>query len=285
MHFGSLINKAGTETAQAIQKRKVFFVILILLQLIFFGALGSVTTTNLQQMLVGTQGVLNQVEQANLDPQKISDGQPFLEDITPLYQSYQLVQTYALRWLFSLAIIAVTLYAALWLGSHSFFEKYSSWKDVLQKQRKRWLYFVLLVIILGLSCFILFSVTVKASLFGDPDQERLYARLTMLGYLFLVVYYLFICAAAQIGASSLKKMFWQSFTTGIKKIRYSLPLAVILFLFIMGAGYLVKLVMELSTSFALLVSSTIFSATVIVLTRLFWIKAQQQIILLTEKNG
>lgn len=278
MHFLLLMSKVGIETVRVIRQRKAFFAILVLFQLLMLGALGSVTTTNLQEMLVGTQGVLNQVEQANLDPQKINQGQPFLEDITPLYQSYQLVQTYALRWLFSLAVIAVTLYAALWLGSHSFFEKYSSWKDVLQKQRKRWLYFIFLVVVAGLSCFVLFSIMIKASLFNDPDQEQLYGRLTLLSYLFLTIYYLFLCAATQITAPTLKGIFRQSIKGGIKKISSSLPLAVFLFLLAVGAGYLVKLTLEKSFSFSLLVLSTVFLAAVIVAARIFWIRFQHNLI-------
>ncbi len=262
-----------------INQHKAIFILLIFLQLVFLGSLGYITTTNLQQMLEGTQGILSQLEQANLDPQKINAGQPFLPDVKPLYDSYQIIKKYALRWLAWLLAILLTVYPLLWIISSFFFRAENSLKNLKRQFRdfgKQWLIFFCLIFSAALILWLSSLFLVKSSIFNDPNQEELYFRLRIIGFLSLGIYYLFICFAAQLSAPTVKAFFQRSFKTSISRIYYSLPLVLILSAMIYGAAWLLKIALEQAASFFLVVLATIFFAAVIVLARIIWIGFQQQ---------
>ncbi|MBI2103260.1 hypothetical protein HYT55_05440 [Candidatus Woesearchaeota archaeon] len=268
-------------TLQTIKAHQSIFSILVLLQLLLFGSVGYITTANVQHIVEGTQGILGQLDQANFDPQKINDGQPFLNDITPIYQSYQIMKKYTLRWLWGLAAIAFTLYAASWIISHSLFtasEEGSSKKKNLKRISIIWTRFSILILAMGVILFLLFSIVIKASFFNDPDQEQLYDRIKIAAGIGLLFYYCFIVIAAHITARTYRAVIQQSFRTGIKKIHYSLPIAFFLNACIVGTAELIKLALERTTSFFLLLLATILLALVLVTARLLWIKTQHALI-------
>lgn len=259
-----------------INQHKVLFILLVFLQLFFLGSIGYVTATNLQHMLEGTQGVFSQLEQANLDPQKINEGQPFLPDTKLLYESYQIMKEYAFRWLAWLLIIITTIYSLLWIISGFFLEAETSLKKKFKSWGRQWLIFFCLVFSAALILWLSSLFLVKSSIFNDPHQELFYSRLKIMGFLLLGIYYFFICFAAQLNAPSLKNFLQHSIKTSIRKIHYSLPLAIFLNIFIYGAAWLLKNSLEQAESFFMVVLATIFLATVIVIARLIWIGFQQQ---------
>lgn len=262
-----------------LSKHKVLIIILVLIQLIVFALAGYATMMNLQKVVEGTQGVLAQLEQANVDPEKINEGQPFLNDMMPIYRSYQIMKEYTLRWLGEMVAIAVTLCAGLWLGSYYCntlpgVEPRLGVKKAITIQALRWFRFTVLLLITTILFLFISSSMITFSTLENQDQFT--SQLKNVSYLFVGIYYFFLCVAAQIAAPQLKDVFTRSFNAGVKKIHYSFPLAILLGSIIIATGYLVRMTLERSTSVILLSLATLFLAIVIVITRIVWIRSQQE---------
>ncbi len=270
----------GLSITRSIRERKRLFLLLIVGQLLVLFAMGWVTVTHVNTIVEKTQSVLSQVDQANFDPEKIDAGQPFLNSLAPIYESYQIMKENIIRWLIWLLIICSGGNGLLWLGSHALVAKKSS--ESGQKSRwhtllRLWLHFVLLTVGFFLSSVILFVLLVQSSFFNDPDQERLIFRIKMAFALIGFLYYFFLCFAAQMNAPSWKSLFNSGCKAGMQRGYYSLPLLAILGGAILAAGYLLQLALEESASFILLFLATILFTSMIVIARLVWISAQHEL--------
>lgn len=265
------------EIGQSIAHHKILFLGLIVLQLLIFTTIGLTTITYVGKVIEGTQGVLEQANQANVDPQKIQDGQPFLNDLTPIYKSYQMMKDNFLRWISWLFLITMTLCASVWLGSHFLLtEKESkSLKEKVKLYGKAWLRFLVLITIFAVILFFLFTIMIKAAFFNDPDQEHLLSRIKVALSITAIFYYVFLIFAAQLTAPTEKQFLKRSIYGGIFNIHYSLFVIIVSWVAIYGAATLLSYVVQNEQSFLLLFLTTILFTIVVVLTRLFWIKTQQ----------
>ncbi len=280
------IQTAARETINAILDHKILFATLILIQLLIFTTVGLTTVTYVGKVIEGTQGVLEQANQANVDPQKIQDGQPFLNDLTPIYKSYQMMKDNFQRWLSWLLLITITLCASVWLGSHTLLSEKNNrpWKQKVKSYSRSWLRFVILVTIFATILFFLFTIMIKAAFFEDPDQEHLLSRIKIALSIAAILYYFFLIFAAQLTAATEKQFFRRSISAGIFNIHYSLLILVISWTVIYGAVLLVSYVVQNEQSFLLLFLTTLLFTIVVVLSRLFWIKMQQILITTKEKQ-
>ncbi len=271
-YFQTVVREMG----QSIAHHKILFLGLIVLQLLIFTTIGLTTATYVGKVIEGTQGVLEQANQANVDPQKIQEGQPFLNDLTPIYKSYQMMKDNFLRWLSWLFLITMTLGVSVWLGSHFLLaEKESkSWKEKIKLQGKAWLRFLILITVFAVILFFLFTIMIKAAFFNDPDQEHLLSRIKWALSITATIYYFFLIFAAQLTAPTEKLFLKRSIFGGIYNIHYSLFTIVISWIAIYGAAALLSYVVQNEQSFLLLFLTTILFTIVVVLSRLFWIKTQ-----------
>ncbi len=278
------LHTAAKETLHAIIDHKIIFGVLIVLQLLVFTTIGLTTATYVGKVIEGTQGVLEQANQANVDPQKIQAGQPFLNDLTPIYKSYQMMKENLQQWLRWIFLIIITLGSSVWLSSHALLSEKSNntWKQNIKIYGRAWLRFVVLVSIFAIILFFLFSIMIKAAFFNDPDQEHLLSRIKIALSIVGIVYYFFLIFAAQLRAPTEKLFLKRTISGGIFNIHYSLLVLIISWAAIYGAAALLSYVVQYTQSFLLLFLTTLLFTIVIVLSRLFWIKTEQ--ILSTSKE-
>jgi len=280
------LHTAARETLHAILNHKIIFGLLIVLQLLIFTTIGLTTATYVGKVIEGTQGVLEQANTANVDPQKIQAGQPFLNDLTPIYKSYQMMKDNFIRWLEWIFLIVITLCASVWLVSHLLLAEKNnpSWKQKVKLYGKSWLRFTILVIIFAIILYFIFTIMIKAAFFNDPDQEHLIFRIKVALSITAMIYYFLLIFAAQLTAPTEKSFFKRSLSSGLLNIQYSLLVLFISWVAIYGAAALLGYVVQNISSFLLLFLTTLLFTTVIVLSRLFWIKTQQILSSSTEEQ-
>jgi len=117
-HYFSYLSKGLFNTKEAIRHHKLLLTILVVLQLLFFLSLGYLTITYQVQIFQNVEVVTNSLQQANFDADKIKAGEPFLENLGAVYESYNnIIQSLTLFsiWMAGLFLI---YQAGLWIGTH-----------------------------------------------------------------------------------------------------------------------------------------------------------------------
>ena len=136
-----------TNTIRAIQKHKLYFFLLILLQITVVLLFVYIALTSQLTILQHAQALLQPPENANFDPDSLKAGQPFLSDSLKLYQSYRGLIDAITMMAALLAGLFLTGNSAIWIVSHYIVERTKvSWKERLKTIVSQWLKYSALTI-------------------------------------------------------------------------------------------------------------------------------------------
>lgn len=190
--------------------RKLFFILLILIQILYLVA-GASTLLHFQvKILEDVQGITNPLETANFDEKAIEAGQPLLKDILPIYERYKSLRTNLYLFAGWQLLLFLVLNGILWIASHKMLYKtkfkITDWLKQCLKFTVSTILF--LITFIGVVYFLLKTFFWQEIMAGSITS----ASDTIL-ILFLVSYYFLMSAFALITTSSWKlflKQFWDA---------------------------------------------------------------------------
>ena len=271
------LRKGLHRTFHSLRQHKLLFFIALILQIALIVAVVYVGLTYQLKILENAQYILQAMEGAQYNTESLQQGQPFLNDYLQLYQQYRALIANVLQlavWLGSLFLGGMLL---LWLLTHQILAPpVQPWGKRLKQVAVEAVkivvaLFVFLIPVLALGYWRLKELATQ------PDPEAIIGVLKMLGYVFIVAYYLLLVALAQVH-HPWKLWVHNFFAVGIKNIHKTVLVLLINAALIFGSLYLVYLSMQLEEWFSLLLLSSILVIILLVLTRLFWMACLQEIV-------
>ncbi len=220
------------------------------------------------KLLEDSQELIQPLQNANLDPNSIEAGQPFLPQDVNLYKSYQaLVKNIFLLFTY-LLLIYFFFNSILWALSHYLLK--NNIKEIPQIILKSAASFFFLSIPL---IFLFYFLLKKAFLIVNQTDLKNYLILFVI--LIIIIYYILLHCYAYANINSWKK-FLLKIKVAIKNPSKTIPILLInLFLLIISA-FSIFLSLNYNESVFLFISSTLFF-TLLVITRISWIVCLEEI--------
>ncbi|MBI4980945.1 hypothetical protein HZC30_05315 [Candidatus Woesearchaeota archaeon] len=271
------------KTFHHIHQHKLWFSLLVLLQLMAIIGIFFLAVTYPVKILEDVNGIMQPLQAANYNVTNIQEGGAFSTDMLKVYQNYNaLVKhvTEVILWLLGTFII---LEGALWVGTHKLVlsekkepRQSSSFVKHLKEAGLLWLkYITVSLIFLGIPVLIgYFSLNLISS---EPNEDLLMSiakyTLALLG----VLIYLLWCGLAVINSSwkALAKNWW---AVSLKKIHWTL-LALVISIIIMGSLFsLIYLTMNYEPLQWLMMLLSILCIPTLTILRILWVAHAQELI-------
>jgi len=253
------------KTLTVIRKNKLLFLILVIIQLLAVVTFTVIAAKSQLLLLEDLNQTLEPLQKANYDPQRVDTGQPFLEDMLPVLQSYAILKTHFINFIAWITFFFLVVNGVLWLGSHTLLVKYNV-KQILNQ----WLYYLLAAII-GSAVLWAVGLILFKKLFSEiASVGSLESTLTKLGIATVIVYYLMLAAFAHINKTNLKNFglaFFKSMKSLPRTLSYFSITTIVLGLCIYGI-YMTSLIQQHFNLMIILVGLAII---LVVIARLFLI--------------
>lgn len=258
-------------TVSSIKNHKVLFLSLIILQTIFILSSAALGTYYLVQILEDTRGVIEPLENANYDAQKIQEGAPFTQDFRSVYNSYtsmiKNIKAFAGRQFFLFLI----LNGSLWIMTHWMLEDQIHWK---QKPKKAFQFLVKMTVsaavIFGPFSLLWYYLLLRFIRVSESLSKVVLAIEIALMVLVLF-YYLFLVALAVANTTSWKKFSRMWLYHSFKKIAKTFPLFMLVMVMLFLSSLALYAAINYGKSVLLLVLTGIVEIAALVLTRIFWV--------------
>lgn len=215
-----LIRKALQNLLRSMRTEKKLWITLFFLQLVVLGVFLSLFLSTQLRAMQEMQVLLQQVQGANYNPSELQEGEPFLQDPLVVYQSYRALKEQLLKFLWQSSLLYLLGQGLLWLLTQSLVHR------LLQKPFARGRY-----VLQFLGSTFLLALFFVASYLLIKKQFTLQMEITLfqqtlrsLVVVFVVLYYLVLCAYALPPIHSGKLFIKQWFFTAIRKYYVSIPL-------------------------------------------------------------
>ena len=264
-------------TFNSIKKHKIFFLLILLLQIMFVVSSLWLGSQYLIKILEDTQGIIGPLENANYDSQKIEQGEAFTPDYASIYNSYRSMLKNVMVFAAGMAGLYLLLNGSIWLLSHWMLQEKKHWKlrirEGVQFFLKAWASIFLLLVPFKIASYYVLLHFIRVS----QSFDNIAIVLKILLVALFAVSYLLLAALAVAPMPSWKqfaKMWWRISIIKFKK-------TVILFFLIAVA---------LFANFAALYGAIQYEKSALVLlllglccmvtlsvTRIFWIAGIQEI--------
>ena len=263
------LKRGFQSTINVIKKNKGIFVSLIALQLLLIILLIFVSINYQVKIIENARNVIEPLQGANFDPESIKEGQPFMEDIVPIYKGYKSMMKYIWYYVAWLAGIFVFLNGSIWILTQRLFGKKNYFKLSLK--------FLSTSFLLLVPFFITAYLSLKWFLGLQLEVENFSFILQIVFWAFFVLYYFILVACAFIDISSWKSFSKKIYSVGIKRIYYTLIVLFINLVLIFIGLYSIYLTSNEEALFPLMILAATFLVLIIVLTRIFWIACLKEI--------
>jgi hypothetical protein len=278
-----VLKEAVKRTAHHIHQHKLWFGLLVLLQLTVIIGIFFLAVTYPVKILEDVNGIMQPLQTANYNATNIQEGGAFSTDMLKVYQNYNALLKHVTEVALWLLGIFMILEGALWVGTHKLIltEKKESHESTLfikhwKEAGNLWLkYITVSLLFLGIPMLMgYFSLNLISS---EPNEDMLMSiakyTLTFLG----VLTYLLWCGLAVINSSwkHLAKNWW---TISLKKIHWTL-LALVINIVIMGSLFsLIYLTMNYEPLQWLMMLLSILCIPILTILRIFWVAHAQELI-------
>ncbi len=262
----------------AVKKHPLLVILVFILQIALLITSMYTALTYQVKIIQDAQAVIEPLQNANYDAESIKAGNTFIPNIVAMYEAYQsLIQNIFMLAIW-LAVLFLILNGAIWLISHKILEISTlSWKETIKTFLRGWMRYVLTTLAVMGPFLVLSYLLLRTLLVQEIGMTSFTTILSVLMYLFLVLYYFLLVAFAFLGTTSWKLFLQKVFTVSIKKIHLTLLVVLIngalLFLSLYGVYYF----MNNGEVFSFIVMFTLLFMVLMVLTRLFWIACLQEI--------
>src|SRR3989344_3598902 len=266
--------RALTHTLHSIRKRKGLFILLLALQVIFVISIIAVAIYFQLKIFEEAKGIMEPLQNANYDANSIEEGTPFTEEMLSIYQSYASLKHNVMVLLAWLLALFLCLNSGIWILSHSLLGNldWKKWKDV----GKMWVKNAVSTLVLGGSFFII-SYFLLLNTIRAEDTELFARTATILQYSLVVIYYFLLAALAVSHQHSWKGFVRKIYDISIKNLRKTLPVLLLVISVLLAAGYLVYYSVNNDQAFIVLALTSFFFIVSVVMTRLFWIEALNEL--------
>lgn len=267
------LQKGIFRVVQQVKKHPFWFIGLMVLQFAFLVLLGYVVLTYQVKIFEEANVIITTLQSAQVDAEKIQAGEPFLEDMTALYRSYQNMIFTAMMLALILSLLFLFFQGGLWLGTQALLSTEKS----MAAWRQQWLKFCAVTLGLFGPYFLICYAIIKAFISNGGNPELFADLLKLLAVLLGMVYYV-----ALVGFALLPQRTWKEFwAAGYYLFRHKIAQA--LFVFVINAAvialalYFLWLSLQYEQYFSIIVLATVFLIIAGVLCRLFWIAALQEL--------
>lgn len=267
-----------THTFQSIRKKKLLFVLLIVLQILFGVCFLYIVLKYQLKILESAQGILQQLQNANFNADTLQAGQPFLPDSLALYKSYRSLIDDIKVMVLWLAGLFLIVNGSVWIFSHYILlGKKLSWKERLQMILSQWLKFAALTIAIYGIIVVAGYFLLKYLIVQEVDVDSFGRVFQILLYSSAIVYFFLAAGFSIISASSWREFLKHFFSVAIKKIHKALLLFVVNVLAIAATLFLIYRSMEYFENFPLALFFSVIFVIIVVIARLWWIACLQEL--------
>ncbi len=268
--FKGFIFKGFQKSLHAFRTHKLLFTALFLLQLFF---IISITFTALYyqlKVIQDLQGIIGPLQTANYDPARLQQGEAFSTELSSIRLSYASIKKNIFLFVLLNSLLFFIINGLLWVFCHYMLYKK---KNILSQ----WLRFVsisilLIIPYLFLAYFILkekFTSGVDPSLFAQTAQYFLYG--------FGVIYYFLLISFAYLSVNTWKDFFSKIFTTGVKKIHYTLPALALCIIPLALSIFLMSIAPPSSYYIPLILIFLVIMIFTLTFSKIFWIASLQEL--------
>ena len=292
------LTKSLTKTFQSIKEHKFLFIFLTVLEIILL--ISSIFTIIFYQVqiLANLQNIIEPIENANYNETSLQQGQPFTQEISKIYNSYNLLIKNIFYMFSVLFLIFFFLNGLIWIYTHQLLElkkiepKHSEHKNLEYKKSEHktptftekllnfsqlfskygTIYLLLIGPLLIILYFALNSIT---SFSINPDTFSLIG--IIIGITLLISLYFLLVFSSFINIKSWKEFFKTSLQISIKKIHCILPIILIDCLITLLFLYLIYITIPLEQLFLLPLIFTFILTILFVIFRIYLIAALQEL--------
>ena len=261
----------------AIKKKKGLFAFIVVLQIFFMISSLWLTSVYLVKIIDSAKGVIQPLENANYNADKIKAGEPFTGDYLPIYNSYQAMLADIISFGIWMSLLFVILNGSLWLCSSWLFEEKKGWKARLNGAARFFLKMacslVLLLIPSAVGSYYILLHFVRIS--DSFDTIIFIMKILLVGL--AILYYFLLVAFALATGSSWKKFVKAWFKVSVLKISKTFLLFLLVSLLLGASVAAVYAAVEYEQSFLLVLATGVLIIMVFVATRILWIAGIQQI--------
>ncbi len=266
-----------SQSVAAIKKRKGLFVFIILLQVLFLVSSLWLTSVYWVKIIDHAKGVIQPLENANYNADKIKAGEPFTGEVLPIYSSYQAMLTDLIYFTVWISILFVILNGGLWLSSSWLFEEKKDWKTAFRQKFRFFLKIVTsLIVVLIPSAIAAYYILLHFVRISESFDNIIFIMKILLVGL-AVLYYFLLVAFAIATIASWKQFVKSWFKVSIRKIGKTFPLFILVSLILAASIAAVYAAVEYEQSLMLVLAAGLLIIIVLVVTRIFWIAGIQQI--------
>ena len=258
-------------TVNSIQKHKLLFALLVILQIIFVVSSLALGAQYLIKILENTHGIIVPLENANYDSQQIEQGEPLI------YSSYKSMLKNVFSFLFWMAVLFLLLNGSIWLLSHWMLQEQQQWKikvkEGIRFLLKAWASAFLLFGPLAITSYYVLIYFIKVS----SSFSDLVIVLKYLLVVLFVVYYFFLAALAVAIYQPWRKFALAWIEISIKRFQKTvIAFFLMVITLLLGFGALYGAI-EYGKSVTLLLFLGVLCMVILSLTRIFWIASIQEI--------
>ncbi|MBU0470029.1 MAG: hypothetical protein KKA62_01920 [Nanoarchaeota archaeon] len=273
------LKKGLSSTISSIQKHKVLFGAIVLVQVVFLVLFLFLAIFYQVKIVSNAKGIIDPLQSANYDADSIEQGKPFSDDLTSIFDSYQAMIKNIRNFVFLALLLFVFFNGALWISTHWLLEeRKTSWKQRIRLSLKMWLKFLAAIAVFVLPFFmvayyfLVFLLRWEISLTGYLTSLKVVAALSV------IFYYFSIAAFALINYGSWKSFLSNLFKSSIKKVHRSLLVLIINLSLFSLSIYLIYLSVIFEASLFLLLILGFLFTVILVLTRIFWVASLNEVI-------
>ena len=264
-------------TVNAIQKHKLLFALLVILQIAFVVSSMTLGAQYLLKIVEDTQGIIVPLENANYDSEKIKQGESLAPDYASIYNSYRSMLRNVFLFLAWMVALFLLLNGSIWMLSHWMLQEKKPWrvkiKEGLRFLLKAWtaMFLILAPVKIASYYVLLYFIRISES-FG-----KITFVLKILLVVFLAVYYFLLVALAVAPLLSWKQFVLRWVSIAAVRIQKTALLFVTIMTVLLVVFGTLYVGIEYSKSVLLLLVLGLLSLITLVITRIFWIAGVQQI--------
>ena len=270
----SILFNSLKESFAVIWKNKLIFLLLLVLQVLFFAVFSLVNVNYQMRILENAKAITDYISQQNIDEaaiaEKIMQQKSILgDDPLSIGRNFnELLKNFRI-YLFYLFLLLLLFMSILWVLSHKLMDKNS--KKMLKNLSK---IFVVLLFYIG-AIFLFFYSLFNISI-GDiaAGSSKFFVKyLLFLAVSVILLYFMFV-SLALINKTELREIVQKTLVVGIKKIYYILPAYFINFALLVIPAYILYYFIEIQ---AVLFLSMIFIVFSFVFGRVFIINVVEKL--------
>ena len=254
--------------SQAIRQNKMLVLGIILLQTMMIAAVVGIFFNYQVKIIGNAQQIIQPIQTANYNIKELQGGQPFIQDIFAVHQSYLALKKNVLQLAAILLGLYFTIQGALWVVTQHLLH-HGTWKQAGQ----RWLKHSIASAVLFGPYFLASFFIIKNLVLRGTDLASFSTITKNLAIALGVWYYFSLVAFALTNTTSWKRFVQHWFNLAISRIYQTIFVVVTIAAVIGATLYLSYLTIMQTDSLLLMIGALLLFMAALVCSRIFWVAA------------